>query len=166
MKIGVFFGSTMGNTERAAELIAEAFNADLHNVETAQADELLNYDVLICGTSTWGVSDLQDDWDFFLDDTEEIDISGKTVAFFGAGDQNTYTDQFIDAVSILHEKLGSRAKKIVGYWPAGEYHFSGSKALIKDKLMGLAIDEDNEPDLTNDRVKRWVKQLKEELGIN
>ena len=54
-KIGIFYGSTSGNTEMVAQNIQEALgveNADLHDV--ASADDLQKHDHLILGTSTWG----------------------------------------------------------------------------------------------------------------
>jgi flavodoxin I len=36
-------------------------------------------------------------------------------------------------------------------------------AFVKGKLVGLAIDEEFESHLTEQRVKNWVKQLKKEF---
>ena len=64
MKIGIFYGSTTGNTEMAAEKIEQAMGdhishiADIGNTEPA---DLLNYDVLILGIPTWDVGQLQMD---------------------------------------------------------------------------------------------------------
>jgi flavodoxin I len=45
------------------------------------------------------------------------------------------------------------------------YDFSESKAVVDGKFLGLAIDEDNQSELTESRVKSWVSQLKKEFGI-
>jgi flavodoxin I len=45
------------------------------------------------------------------------------------------------------------------------YDFNKSKALRDDKFIGLALDEDNQSDLTDSRIKQWVTQLKKEFGV-
>ena len=44
------------------------------------------------------------------------------------------------------------------------YDFSESKAVKNGKFVGLAIDEDNQSDLTEERVKTWVAQIKREFA--
>jgi flavodoxin I len=39
-----------------------------------------------------------------------------------------------------------------------------SKALINGKLVGLALDEDNEPDLTDYRLKKWIEKIGDTLA--
>jgi flavodoxin I len=54
----------------------------------------------------------------------------------------------------------------VGHWPTKGYHFEASKGLADDDhFIGLAIDEDRQPELTNERVDAWVKQIVEELSL-
>ena len=38
-----------------------------------------------------------------------------------------------------------------------------SKAQIDDKFVGLVIDEDNQSDLTDERIKNWVNEIKEDI---
>ena len=92
MSVAVVFGSAMGNTEGAAEKIAEALGAELLNIADVDADKLNGFDKLVCGTSTWGSGDLQDDWDSF--DFSGLKLAGKTVAVFGMGDSSSYSDTF------------------------------------------------------------------------
>ena len=55
---------------------------------------------------------------------------------------------------------------IVGHWPTEGYHFEASKGLADDNnFLGLAIDEDRQPELTNERVEKWVKQIFDELQL-
>ncbi|MEA3317594.1 MAG: flavodoxin domain-containing protein, partial [Bacteroidota bacterium] len=65
-KIAIFYGSSTGNTESAAKQIAKLLNADIFDVADKPVKELQNYENLIFGTSTWGIGDLQDDWDSFI----------------------------------------------------------------------------------------------------
>ncbi|MFN9675593.1 MAG: flavodoxin FldA, partial [Microcystis sp.] len=55
--------------------------------------------------------------------------------------------------------------KTVGYWPTDGYDFNESKALKNGKFVGLALDEDNQSDLTEQRIKTWVAGLKGEFGV-
>ena len=165
-KIGIFYGSTTGNTEKIATLIQREFgedNADLYNVDIVEKEEVEKYDYLIFGVSTWGVSDLQDDFEDFLEILDEVDFTGKKVALFGLGDQSTYADTFVDAMGILYDGLKKMGVTLIGAIPATGYSFTGSMALIKGKLVGLAIDEEFESELTHGRVTNWVKLLKKEF---
>ena len=38
------------------------------------------------------------------------------------------------------------------------------KAVKNGKFVGLAIDEDNQSDLTDERIKIWVAQIKKEFA--
>lgn len=165
-KIGVFYGSTTGNTVKVAELIQNALGpgeADLCDVGAASARDLEKYDTLILGTSTWHWGGLQDEWALFEDFLTSEALAGKTVAFFGLGDQKRYGDHFVDGMGLLYEKVKPLGVKVVGLWPREGYDFDSSAAELGDRLVGLALDEDNEPEKTYDRVTKWVRQIKKEL---
>ncbi|MBL1211483.1 flavodoxin FldA [Geminocystis sp. GBBB08] len=168
-KIGLFFGTQTGNTETIAETIQAEFGGnsivDLHDVARAEVEDLRGYEYLIIGCPTWNVGELQSDWDALYQDLEEIDFTAKKVAYFGAGDQIGYSDNFQDAMGILEEKISSLGGKTVGYWSTENYDFNESKAVRNGKFVGLAIDEDNQSDLTKSRIKSWVAQVKGEFGL-
>jgi flavodoxin I len=167
-KIGIFYGSTTGNTEKVADLIRQAFgdeNADVYNVDVTELADIEKYTYLIFGVSTWGVSDLQDDFEDFMEILEQVDFSGKKVALFGLGDQSTYTDSFVDAMGVLYDRLKKKGVKIVGFVPRKGYSFNASMALVKDQLAGLAIDEEFESHLTGQRVREWVEMLKKDFSL-
>ena len=164
--IGIFYGSTTGNTEKVANLILQAFgeeNADMYNVDITELSDVEKYKYLIFGVSTWGVSDLQDDFEDFIEILDQVDFTGKKVALFGLGDQSTYTDSFVDAMGILYDRLKKKGVAITGFVSRAGYNFNSSMALIKDKLVGLAIDEEFESHLTGSRVTAWVGELKKEF---
>ena len=54
--------------------------------------------------------------------------------------------------------------ELIGLWPANGYDFEGSLALDGEYFLGLALDEDHHPELTDGRIKAWVKQLVDEFG--
>lgn len=103
------------------------------------------------------------DWEGLYDELDSINFQGKKVAYFGAGDQVGYADNFQDTMGILEEKISQLGGKTVGYWSADGYDFNESKALKNGKFVGLAIDEDNQSELTSNRVKTWVSNLKTQL---
>jgi flavodoxin I len=164
-KIGIFYGSSTGNTEKIADLIKSAFGEDVAttiNVEDASFNDLDKFPYLIFGTSTWGIGDMQDDWEDFMEVVLKADLKGKKVALFGLGDQEIYTDSFADGIGKIYDKIAKKTT-IIGAWPNEGYLFDESEALKKGKFVGLIIDEDNQTKLTVERVTRWVEGLKKEF---
>jgi flavodoxin I len=168
-KIGLFFGTQTGNTQTIAEDIQKALGGDsivtLHDVYKAEASDLEIYDTLIIGCPTWNIGEMQSDWEGLYGELDKVDFNDKTVAYFGPGDQVGYADNFQDAIGILEEKISSLGGKTVGHWPIDGYDFTESKAVKNGKFVGLALDEDNQPELTDQRIRAWSAQLKQELGL-
>lgn len=170
MSIAIFYGSTTGNTENAAELIKEEMG-DLidHMADIVDTDpsEFLDYDVLMFGIPTWDIGELQCDWEDFIPRLEGLDLSGKKIAFFGCGDSYGYAENFLDAFGLLWtelKKLGT--PEVVGVWPTEGYTYQSSKGHYDDThFLGLGLDEENEEHLHEERVKGWTSKLKAELGL-
>ncbi len=163
-KTAVFYGSSTGNTETAANAIASKLGADLFNVDSSPADKFAEYDNLIFGTSTWGVGDLQDDWEDFISELEEADLDGKVVAIFGLGDSATYPDSFVDGIGTIYNTVKDKGCKVVGFTETEGYDYEESTAEVDGKFVGLPLDEDNEGDMTDERIEKWTEQLKGELS--
>ncbi len=164
MKTGVFYGSTMGTTERIAKEIGPLLQADVKDVATVRAKKLIAYDLLIWGASTWGLGAIQDDWAAFLKQLDTVDLTGKAVAVFGLGDQEMYSDTFVDALADLADKAKTRGATLIGSWPTEGYRFQESRAVVDGRFVGLALDEENQADLTPKRIKTWIRQLKKEIA--
>ncbi|WP_448570759.1 flavodoxin FldA [Trichothermofontia sp.] len=168
-KIGLFYGTQAGTTEAAAKLIQKEFGGpeivDLHNIAEASASDFERYECIIIGCPTWDIGNLQSDWEYFSNGLDTISFIGKKVAYFGAGDQIGYTDNFQDAIGILEEKITILGGITVGYWPANGYDYSASKAVKDGRFVGLAIDAHNQFELTNICIKAWVAQLKQEFDV-
>jgi flavodoxin I len=166
-KIGIFFGSTEGNTERIVGQLHQAFGGDpavaLHNVNSATADDLQPYKNLILACPTWDIGQLQEDWESFIDEMEKADYTGKRVTFVGLGDIDGYPDTYQDALGIIYERIKDTGASFVGAWPIDGYDFEGSKAVVNGKFLGLCLDEDNEKDLTQGRIEKWVAQVRGEF---
>lgn len=162
-KICVVYGSSMGNTEEAANLIAAELGVDdIYNIGSTTAEVLNGYDKLVIGTSTWGSGDLQDEWDSF--DLDSIKVKDKVIALFGMGDSSSYSDTYCNGIGILFEKFSANGAKIVGAVSTDGYEFDESIAVKDGKFVGLALDADNQSDLTESRIKAWVEQIKPEFA--
>ncbi|KAB0304576.1 flavodoxin FldB [Vibrio fortis] len=165
MKIGLFYGSTTCYTEMAAEKIRGIIGEDLvdiHNVKETPLSLMADYDLLLLGISTWDFGEIQEDWNEIWDDLATTPVKGKVVALFGLGDQEGYGEWFLDAMGLLHDELKTVGAEFVGYWPNDDsYEFEASKALTEDQsqFVGLALDEDSQYELSDDRIAAWVEQV-------
>ncbi|MGB3403712.1 MAG: flavodoxin FldA [Microcoleaceae cyanobacterium] len=168
-QVGLFYGTTTGKTENAAEMIKDALGGDdiviLHDIADVDSDEFSQYEYIIIGCPTWNIGELQSDWDGYIDELDDIDFTGKKVAYFGTGDQIGYADNFQDAMGILEEKISGLGGKTVGFWSTDGYEHEASLAVKNGKFVGLAIDDDNQAELTEERVQKWVTQLKTEFNL-
>lgn len=167
-KIGLFYGTYTGVTGTVAQKIAQELgtdNVDVHNI-CCDGEQMQNYDMLIIGTSTWSIGELQEDWDNFMPKLQDMNFAGKTVALFGTGDQVNYPDTFLDGMGMLYETFQFRGAKFVGFWPTAGYDFTSPLPLLDhDHFVGLAIDEDNQPELTDERIKEWCAQIRPAFGL-
>lgn len=164
MHIRIIFGSNTGNTERAANLLQEELDArgatvDVHNIATAAPEDFTGADALILGVSTWDDGVLQDDWQQFFPRLDEIDLSGKPVALFGLGDAFGFSQQFVNALRTLHDKVRERGAEIVGYTATEGYDFTSSTAVEDGHFVGLVLDQENQKELTPARVEAWAVQV-------
>ncbi|MFW6370105.1 MAG: flavodoxin [Bacteroidota bacterium] len=164
-QVGVFYGSSTGNCEIVAMNIKQCFNgrADIFDIALTEPEKINEYSNLIFGVSTWGIGDLQADWEEYIEHLKSIDFTGRIIALYGLGDQDTYADSFADGLGKLYSFLIEKNATIVGFWPADEYDFENSSAYANGKFVGLVIDEDIQPELTEPRVKKWVDMIMPEF---
>jgi len=167
-KIGLFYGTTTGNTEEVARLLAQELEdngmaVDMYDIAETGLQTLSYYDRLILVSPTWSGGSLPDDWARVYDDLANLNFSGKRVAFLGLGDQLGYPDYFIDSIGKLARPVYMNGGQVVGHWPNKDYFFNHSGAAEGEYFVGLAIDQDNEDFLTKDRIKAWVKDLRKQM---
>jgi len=168
--IGLFYGSSTCYTEMAGEKIRQQLGeelVDIFNIATTPIVQSEFYDYLIFGIPTWDYGELQEHWEEIWDELDEINFAGKKIAIYGLGDQVGYPEWFLDAMGYLHSKLVHRGALPCGYWPRAGYEFEASKALTPDGefFVGLALDEENEFDLTDGRIQLWCNQLLHEFEL-
>lgn len=142
MKASVIYGSTTGMTEAVAGKIAAALGASVANVATADAGAF-DADLVVLGSSTWGIGELQDDWAARLDEVKCF-LAGRKVAVFGLGDSLGFADSYCVAA----ETIADAAKE-------------AGAALVGDVLK---LDETNESEMTDSRIAAWVETLKNACG--
>lgn len=165
MKIGLFYGSTTCYTEMAAEKIRAIIGedmVDIHNVKESPLSLMTEYDFLILGISTWDFGEIQEDWNEIWDQIGGVTLNGKTVALFGLGDQEGYGEWFLDAMGMLHDEIKKTGANLIGYWSKDDsYQFEASKALTEDgtQFVGLALDEDSQYELSDERIATWIEQV-------
>lgn len=168
--IGLFYGSSTCYTEIVAEKIVKLLGnslVDIFNIADEPFVYSQFYNHLILGIPTWDYGELQEDWEEIWDDIDELDFTGKKVAIYGLGDQLGYPEWFLDAMGYLHHKLIKLGAEPIGYWPNQGYQYEQSKALTAkhDFFVGLALDDENQFDLTDARLNAWCQQLLREFGL-
>jgi len=176
MKIGLFYGSTTCYTEMAAEkiqqyfveksIIQPALQVELFNIKDIPLHKIDDFDIVIMGISTWDYGQIQEDWEGHWDDIATLSLSGKIIALYGMGDQIGYTEWFQDALGMLHEQVIAQGGFVIGYWPNQGYEFEASKALTEDnsQFVGLSLDEDNQYELSDERISQWCQQIQGEIA--
>lgn len=172
--IGIFFGTSTGSTEEAADLIAEELGSDvadgpidIDSITGNVASVFNSYSSLIVGTPTWNTgADTERSgtgWDeVYYGEMENLQLTGKKVAVFGLGDQISYSENYADASGELHDVFEAHGCEMIGYTSQDGYEHEESKAVRSDKFCGLLLDAVNQEEMTESRVKNWVAQLKEE----
>tara|TARA_R100001591_G_scaffold7468_1_gene13950 strand:- start:341 stop:841 length:501 start_codon:yes stop_codon:yes gene_type:complete len=163
MRIKLIYGSDTGNTE----LVTEDLVKLLGDVEVTTVADLTpedwDHDKFILGIPTWYDGELQSDWEDYFEEFKTIDFTDKTVAIFGLGDQLGYDEWFCDGIGILAKVILDNGGRVIGYTDKDEsYDFDTTpKSIIKDDVFyGLCIDEDNQGELTQERLSKWVEQIK------
>lgn len=166
-KIGLFFSFNTKKTSQTAKRIIEQFEgSDIEsvNAEDITEEQFISYDNIIIGSPTWFDGELPNYWDEFVPALEDINLKGKKIAIYGAGDQKGYPENFVDAIGIMAELVEKQGASIVGYTSTKGYTFEGSKAVRQDKFCGLALDFENQSGKNKQRVADWCTQLKKEFN--
>lgn len=167
--IGLFFGSDTGNTEHVAKLIQKELGKDLveiRDIAKSSKEDIEQFDFLMFGIPTWYYGEAQCDWDDFFPELEQLDFTDKLVAIFGCGDQEDYAEYFLDAMGMVRDIVAAKGAIIVGHWPIEGYEFEASKGMADEQhFVGLGIDEDRQPELTDQRVSAWCQQINQEMCL-
>ena len=165
-KTAIIYSFNTTKSHKVAEKILAAFGKD--KIDAVNAEELTKsvfdkYTNFILSAPTWFDGELPNYWDEFIPDLEEMDLSGKTFAVFGLGDQKGYPENFCDAIGILVEILEDCGAKVVGQTSLEGYTYEASRAVRNGKFVGLPIDQDNQARMTAKRIEDWIRILHKEF---
>ena len=171
-KVAIIYWPKEGNAEASAKKVYSQFDedkADLMDITSVKASELNKYDLIILGGSTvgaeiWEEAKPNNKWNVFFRSLDEINLEGKKIALFGLGDQVLYPNNFVDGLTVINEELKKRRADVIGSCATEGYSFTDSTAIENGKFLGLALDEDNESDLTDARIEEWLAQLRDEMN--
>ena len=170
-KIAIFFGPLNGSVHRVAKLVASKIGTDkvdLIHITDASAADLDKYSRIIFGISTigkdtWTQKFDNTDWSKFFPVVTDYNFAGKKVAIFGLGDHITYAYHFVDSMGLLGKTIKNQGGKIFGAVSTDGYTFQDSDAISEGQFIGLPVDEDFEPELTDERVTNWINALLKEF---
>ena len=180
--VSVVYGTSTGSTGDVAEAIyaeiKSLFGSGVCNgvfcVDDLAGNEELKTKIfggsgnIICGTPTWntGADTMRSGtgWDdFYYSELSDMSLEGINSAVFGLGDQESYGANYADGAGELHDVLVERGCKVFGITDIDDsYVHEESKSERDGKFVGLMLDEVNQSDLTEGRVKSWIKQLQSE----
>ena len=105
----------------------------------------------------------QDDWNDGINVIKSVNLAGKDVALFGCGDSMAYSDTFCNGMHLLKEELEGTGCNFIGGIPADGYSYSDSTAVEEGEFIGAAIDDNNEPEKTGERIDTWLASFKDRL---
>jgi flavodoxin I len=173
-KIALLYAPAKGNTEKIARIIQKKIGENKIELMLVQENTdpkiVEPYNKLIFGISTvgrdsWDSKYKKVGWDTFLPKLEKIELKGKTVAIFGLGDHILYSQNFVDSMGVLANQLIKAGAALVGNTPTLGYTFSNSEAIIDNQFVGLPIDEDNEPELSERRIDSWIEMISVQMDL-
>ena len=162
-KTVVVYGSSTGTCEAIAEKIGARLGAEVMNVQDLTQTVVEASDNLVLGTSTWGAGELQAGWYAGLNVLKGANLQGKTIALFGCGDSQSYSDTFVGGIGELYDGLKASGAIFVGSVPTDGYTFDDSSAVVNGQFVGLPLDDVNEDDKTDARIDAWVELISPSL---
>ena len=171
-KIGIFFGTDSGTTRLIAKKISKALGDGLAdsplNINRITPQDLLQYQLLILGTPTYGdgtvpgksTGVVAGSWEEFLPLLENMDLSDKIIALYGLGNQDKYPQRFADGLMQLYVALKKQGAILIGSWSVEGYTFEQSKSVVDNRFVGLVIDHAFQSMQTDERIQNWLEQIK------
>jgi flavodoxin I len=170
-KVLLVFWPEKGNVDSAGDKIASLFRgAEVKKVSVShlQKSDIEKYDNWIIGGSTsgahvWEDADDSNRWFEFFKLLKDIDMKNKVVAFYGLGDQVLYPQHFVDGLGFFQDEFQKHNISIVGKWPVSGYEFYESEGMKDGYFFGLALDEDNQEEMTEERISGWIELIRKDF---
>lgn len=161
-KIGIFYGTTSGITAGIVDEIEFYLRGEEYEVfDVANGiDEMENLENLILVSPTYGVGELQKDWENVYDKLKSLDFTNKIVGIVGVGNQFAFGESYAGAMRKLYDAIIDKGAKVVGFTSTEGYSYEETESVIDNKFVGLALDESNQDNETPDRIKAWIEEIK------
>ncbi len=172
-KIVLLYWGKGGNVELSANNVFNMFDPniiDMFDLVSFDVNTLNNYDYMILGHSTvgadhWDEAKPDNEWNKFYVKIAEMPDLNIIATSFGLGNQTLYPDHFVDGLGIYKHEMDKLNIKTIGAWPSVDYKFTDSDGEKDGYFYGLALDVDNEVELSEKRIAAWTNQIKKEMGI-
>ena len=163
-EVKIIWGSDTGNTEVIVDMLVAGLELEAIPVSEVSSDDWNSTDIFMLAIPTWYDGDLQSDWEDYFDQFKTIDFTNKYVCILGLGDQEGYAEYFVDGIGILAQVVLDNGGSILGKTSTEGYDFEESKAEVEEGVFfGLALDFENQDELTEQRVESWISQLVREV---
>jgi len=171
-KTALFYSPEGGNVNRVTNMLGALIGkdkVDIIPVKEVEKGDLDKYNKIILlgstvGVDHWNNETIVDEWPEFFTKNKEVSFEKKKVAIVGLGNSFIYPSHFVDGMADLYERLTKLNAKVLGKVEKKGYDFTESEALNDDGFFcGLPIDEDNEDELTTERLKNWISILKSDF---
>ncbi len=164
-KIGLFYGTTGGRTTGVVDEFDFNLRDEVEIFNVANGiEKIKEFDNLILVTPSYGFGELEAHWEAVIEDFKKIDLTDKTLALVGLGSQTTFGESFVGALEVLYKIIIKNGGKIIGLTSTDGYHFEECEAIVQGKFMGLVLDEENQDDMTPDRIYEWLEVIKTEFS--
>jgi len=171
-KTALFFSPEGGNVHGVANKLGALLGkdkADIIPVKDADKEDVEKYHKIILigstvGADHWDNEVIVDEWTAFFAKIADINFENKKVAIVGLGNCVLYPSHFADGMADVYDRITKLHAKVLGRVDASGYDFEDSEALDENGFFyGLALDEDNEADLTAERMEKWILQLRSDF---
>ena len=147
-KIKIVYGTVGGNTELVCERAAEVLEKKGHVVELLKVrgtdpEKMGEYDLLILACPTYGIGELEDFFEIFLQKLEAVDLKGRKCAIIALGDPKYDKDYHLESAKIIMDFLKKKEAKVLH--------------------MPLRISKSPLPLIKEGFVDRWAEKVAELL---
>jgi flavodoxin I len=168
-KTAIFYSPEGGNVNHVANKLADLIGNDkveLFPVREVEKGDVNNYSQIIfigstVGADHWSNETLVNEWQGFFTKIADLSFEDKKVAIIGLGNSVLYPEHFADGMAHLYKDIKEKNANIFGFVDAEDYTFEDSEAVNDEGLFcGLALDEDNEDELSAERLEKWISKLK------
>lgn len=168
--VGIFYAPAGGSVHRVAKRVKHKITGhkvEMFCVTDVAPEKFLDYRnlILVCsslGRNTWE-REQKDKWAPFIPGLRKVNLNGRKVAIVGLGDHLTYPNSFADGMGYLADIIVEIGGVLIGKTMTVDYMYNDSRAVRDGLFMGLPLDEDFEPDKTEERLDKWYSLIQPEL---